>query len=200
MRIPCALYFCEEVGEATYTANDLTSLLVKPGWRGGFKWAEINFQTASSIRSFVKSSEFLRTGDTSSPPAFQFATGKSLWNVLAEDPGLRRDFDLFMRERREHEERSWHIRYPPVAALRVEELKNDKDVALMVDIGGANGSQLVDFRDQFPELPGGCVLQDMQPPEEPPAPGIEVMKYDFFQKQPVQGKSPSSAWRDFVFH
>lgn len=63
----------------------------------------------------------------------------------------------------------------------------------MVDVGGANGSQLIDFKTQFPHLPGRYVLQDLfvsvADGESKYPKGIEAMTYDFFTPQPLRGKS-----------
>lgn len=66
---------------------------------------------------------------------------------------------------------------------------------LIVDIGGGNGHELLEFRRRFPKptYPGRVVLQDL------PATfshvdiaalekdGVEVMEHDFFKPQPVNG-------------
>ena len=195
MRVACALFFCEETDELTYRANHITSLLVKPGWKGALQWAEPFYSVVADIRRFLSSTSYSRTGDESAPSAFEFSHGKTIWRVLEEQPNQRRNFDLWMRERRQHEESLWHKRFPPCASLSSVNLKTDSNAVLMVDIGGANGSQVIDFKAQFPHLPGRYVLQDLsfaksngaiKPPE-----GVEVMAYDFFTPQPIKGQSLS---------
>ena len=97
-----------------------------------------------------------------------------------------------MRERRKHEERLWHTRFPPCISLNSASLKKDPEAVLLVDIGGANGSQVIDFKAQFPHLPGRSVLQDLFPPKSnellEQSEGLEVMAYDFFTPQPLKGK------------
>lgn len=188
MRVACALVFCEETDEMTYRTNAITSLLVKPGWKGGLRWAEIIYPAVMNIRRFLAQADFVRTGDQSAPSAFEFLEGKSIWKVLEEQPDLRRDFDLFMRERRESEQHLWYQNYPPSASLSIGDLKADPEAVLMVDVGGALGSQLVNFKTQFPHLPGRYVLQDLQLSESASYPeGVEVMEYDFFTPQPIKG-------------
>ncbi|SPQ24141.1 92f86a0f-5903-4fca-ab4e-4565446c5867 [Thermothielavioides terrestris] len=182
---------CDEgvVGEQTYRANKLTSLLVQPGWRGAMRWMEIIYPVAADMRRFLTSTNFGRVLD---PPvtAFEFVHKRSMWQVLENQPEQRTNFDLWMRERKRHEETLWHRRYPACTALSHDNLKSGPDAVLMVDVGGANGSQLINFKKQFPHLPGRYVLQDLpeslaamrQPPD-----GIEVMAYDFFTPQPIKG-------------
>ena len=193
MRIPCALFFCEEMDEMTYRANHITSLLVKPGWKGALQWAEPLYPIMADIRRFLSSTSFACTGEESAPSAFEFSHGKTIWKVLEEQPDQRHNFELWMRERRKHEENLWHRRFPPCASLSSANLKIDPEAVLMVDIGGANGSQAIDFKAQFPHLPGRYVVQDLFLPKPDGASehleGVELMSYDFFTPQPIKGKS-----------
>ena len=192
MRVACALLFCEETDERSYQANHITSLLVTPGWKGALQWSETFFPINADIRRFLSATSFGRNKDKSAPSAFEFSHGVTIWNYLEEHPDQRRNFDLWMRERRKHEERLWHTRFPPCASLSSANLKNDPEAVLLVDIGGANGSQVMDFKAQFPHLPGRCVLQDLFPPNSNGVPeqaeGLEMMTYDFFTPQPIKGK------------
>ena len=191
MRVATALGFADEVGEQQYRKNRVTTCLIQPGWQGALRWMDIIYPVAGNVRHFLSSTTFAKNPQSTSETAFEFAHGgKSMWKVIEEAPDQRRNFDLWMHERRKHEETLWHRRYPPVASLKPETLNNDPDAVLMVDVGGANGSQLVNFKEQFPHLPGRLILQDL--PESvqaaKPTPGIEVQAYDFFTPQPVKGR------------
>ena len=193
MRVACALLFCEETDESTYRATHITSLLVEPGYKGSLRWMENFYQVVADIRNFVSSTNFGRTESKPSPAAFEFSNGKPLWKFLEEKPDQRRNFDLWMRERRKHEESLWHIRFPPCTSLSDENLKTDSDTVLMVDIGGATGSQTIDFKVQFPHLPGRYVVQDLFLSNSKEviknSEGVEMMTYDFFTPQPIRGKT-----------
>ena len=193
MRVACALLFCEETDEMTYKANHITSLLVTPGSKAGLRWMESLYSPVENIRHFVSKTTFGRTEDESAPSAFVFAHGKAIWKYLEDEPDQRRNFDLLMRERRMHDEGLWHTRFPPCASLTTANLKNDPEAVLMVDVGGATGSQVIDFKTQFPHLPGRYVVQDLflkKPSDAMEHPdGVEMMAYDFFTPQPVKGKS-----------
>ena len=67
----------------------------------------------------------------------------------------------------------------------------DADEVLLVDMGGATGHDLADFRSKHPNLTGRLILQDrignissIKPGERP---GIECEVHDFFTPQPVRG-------------
>ena len=194
MRLACALYFCEEVDEQIYQANQVTSCLVQPGWKGALRWMDLIFPVAADIRRFLSSTNFARGDNEKGPSAFEFVHGKPMWKVLEEKPEQRRNFDLWMYERKKHEETLWHRRYPPCISLSAADLRGDPEAVLMVDVGGANGSQLMDFKAQFRDLPGRFVLQDL--PESvqtvKPRESVEVMAYDFFTPQPIRGETFSS--------
>ena len=192
MRVACALLFCEEIDERRYRANHITSLLVTPGWKGALQWSETFYPILADIRRFLSATTFGRLKDESTPSAFEFTHGKTIWKYLEESPHQRRNFDLWMRERRKHEESLWHTRFPPCVSLSSASLKKDPEAVLLVDVGGASGSQVIDFKAQFPHLPGRTVLQDLFPPKSNELPqqseGLEIMAYDLLTPQPLKGK------------
>ena len=193
MRVPCALLFCEEMDEMTYRANHLTSLVVQPGWKAGIRWNEVLYPMLADTRRFLSSTNFGHTGGESAPTAFEFSHGKPMWKLLEEQPEHRYNFELLMRERKKHEESDWHQRFPPCSSLSSANLKTEPEAVLLVDIAGANGSQALSFKEQFPHLPGRYVVQDLFPPKpdeaSKPSEGVEFMSYDFFTPQPIKGKS-----------
>jgi hypothetical protein len=80
--------------------------------------------------------------------------------------------------------------------------KDNKEAAMLVDIGGNMGHDLEEFGRKHPEVPGRLVLQDL-----PVIIGqikkldkrVEPMEYDFYTEQPVKGEFHSHpALCDFV--
>jgi hypothetical protein len=69
----------------------------------------------------------------------------------------------------------------------------DTPSALLVDIGGNMGRDLLEFSRAFSHEKGSLILQDQPavleaaPRDELEAAGIETMAHDFFTPQPVQG-------------
>jgi len=154
------------------------------------RWMDIIYPVTASLRGFLSSTGFGRVSDPDTT-AFEFVHKKSMWRVLEDQPEQRTNFDLWMHERKKHEETMWHKRYPACASLSRENLRTGLDAVFMVDVGGASGSQLVNFKRQWPDLPGRYILQDL--PESIKAlksrpDGIEVMAYDFFTPQPIKGR------------
>ncbi|RMZ79472.1 hypothetical protein DV738_g3412, partial [Chaetothyriales sp. CBS 135597] len=190
LRVACGLGICDEVDENTYQATEVTRLLVLPGWKGAMKQMDLIYPLASNTRRYLSTTHAYREQQPVGATMFEYAHGKSMWQVLEENPDIRHNFDLWMGEQRKNEETSWQRRYPPSADLKPDNLKADPDAVLMVDVGGAHGSQLINFRSQFPLLPGQLVLQDLpesvgsitNPPEK-----IRVMAHNFFTPQPIKG-------------
>lgn len=66
------------------------------------------------------------------------------------------------------------------------------DSVVMVDVGGGVGQVLELVMKENPSVKGRFILQDLGPIIEQARkknPAFEVMAYDFFEPQPVQGKS-----------
>lgn len=79
-----------------------------------------------------------------------------------------------------------------VEKILAKGLKSGEHEILLVDVGGATGHDLVAFHEQYPDLPGRLILQDLplsiaEVKDLPKV--IEPMAYDFFTEQPVKGMS-----------
>lgn len=62
-----------------------------------------------------------------------------------------------------------------------------------IDLGGGHGHQCIQLQEKYPHLSGRLVLQDLPQAVDklPPIEGLKVMAQDFFERQAVEGKSPS---------
>lgn len=60
-----------------------------------------------------------------------------------------------------------------------------------VDVGGGHGHQCIQLGKKYPALLGRLVLQDLPAVinKLPPIEGVKAESHDFFQKQPVTGRS-----------
>jgi len=79
----------------------------------------------------------------------------------------------------------------PVQEVLGKGASEESDTVLFVDIGGNTGRDVVALKQEFPQLLGRIINQDLPSviqeitgklPE-----GIEAMAYDFFTPQPVKG-------------
>lgn len=83
----------------------------------------------------------------------------------------------------------------PVDERLIKGARTDADAALLVDVGGSVGHDLLEFRQKHATAPGRLILQDL-----PVVIGqineldasIERMPHDFWTQQPVKGKCGAS--------
>ncbi|KAI6900734.1 hypothetical protein KC318_g3111 [Hortaea werneckii] len=191
MRLMTAIGVCEEKGEYTYLSNSMTEVLAVPGQIAGMRYmTETLFPIGSKIREYINDAG-AKKGLPQSLPACKFAFGKTFWQLLDDEADRRSSFNEYMKAaRRGGQAQVWHERYPPAAKLKEEALRDGPDALLMVDVGGGVGGQVGAFRQQYADLPGRCVLQDLPDTIKnnvsPPA-NVELMAYDFFTPQPLKG-------------
>ena len=121
---------------------------------------------------------------------FHHTYGMSLFDWLKENPVQRMHFDRYMGERRKEAQRWFEVF--PVSEQLCEEPCLGPEEALIVDVGGNRGHDLIAFKERYPEMSGRLILQDL--PEtlesmEKPLEGIETIAYDFFEPQTIKGES-----------
>lgn len=94
------------------------------------------------------------------------------------------NFHEYMAGRRQ-DDKTWLSVFP----VEEETQGWDPEIAVYVDMGGSVGHQCARFKEQFPNVPGRVVLQDLPKTVEAalPTPGVEVMAHDFFKPQPIKG-------------
>jgi hypothetical protein len=128
--------------------------------------------------------------------AFQdgWNTSTDAFSWFSDHPDHLAFFNDYMALRRQPE-LSWLTVYPVS-----EETKNwDPERPVYVNVGGGIGHQCAEFKEQYPQVPGRVILQDMPHSiaQALPTPGVENMVHDFFEPQPIHGKPicPSSVPR-----
>ncbi|KAL8802668.1 MAG: hypothetical protein Q9200_006508 [Gallowayella weberi] len=165
MRLLVCLGFVDEVGTATYSANEVTRFKIKDGAIG----AEKHHLSETTL--------------------FEYTFGtKAIFGLLEKNQEQKQSFDDYMRSRRLTMTPQWFDIYPAVTKLA--NVRKDTDAILLVDIGGGPGQELERFKQKYPNIPGRCVLQDLPVTLERiqnTVKGIEAMAYDFFTPQPLKG-------------
>lgn len=104
---------------------------------------------------------------------------------LAYQPRLQHAFNIVMATWRSQRGPRWFDVYSAAAELKV----SDAPDALLVDVGGGIGHDVVGFKKRFPNVKGRLIVQDipvvvadaLHLPD-----GVEVMGHDFFAAQPVK--------------
>jgi hypothetical protein len=124
---------------------------------------------------------------------FKYAHGfDKIFGMLEQNPEQKQAFDDYMASRRLINQPQWFEIYP--AAERLRDVRNSPDSVLLVDVGGGPGQEMSRFRQRNPDVPGRIILQDLPLTlnriEKIPE-GVEPMEHDFFNPQPVKGKTHS---------
>ncbi|KAL2827220.1 S-adenosyl-L-methionine-dependent methyltransferase [Aspergillus cavernicola] len=121
---------------------------------------------------------------------------------LCEHPDALTRFNNFMEGQRANRVH-WGDWFP-IQERILAGADSNPERALLVDIGGGRGHDLMLFQKRFPDAPGKLVLEDLPSVIDEAAPelnacGIEGVKYDFFNApNPVKGARVY--YFKFVFH
>lgn len=157
--------------------NDLASQL-----ECTFLWA---MSMMMSLPEFFKKTEYNDPQKAAIDPVKSYTGGLSIWEYLKANEGWSNVFGRLMRA-------SSASRGDITELIQDQKIGGDEEnSALIVDIGGSHGRDLISFREGFKTVPGRLVLQDL-PHVISAAPNldewnIEKMPYDFFTPQPVIG-------------
>lgn len=113
--------------------------------------------------------------------------GKNYYESLLDDPARLQLFNIAMST----EEAALPVLGMfPFDTLTPDE--NDKERAVIVDVGGGRGHSMVQIKNANPNFSGRIVLQDrkavLDAVPDDQLPGIEKMVHDFYTPQPVKRK------------
>ncbi|KAJ5646966.1 S-adenosyl-L-methionine-dependent methyltransferase [Penicillium lividum] len=210
MRVLSVVGLCDEVDNQLYAANDKTRFKVLPGSIAAEKHqcvTRLNYLSGyvtlgGRLVDYMRGPGIQQFADE--PDAitlFKYAHGTDvIFGLLEKNPEQKKAFDDYMAARRVDDMPQWFEIYP--IAAKLGSLPDDPSVALMVDVGGGPGQELIRFRERYPDLPGRFVLQDLpitlnrivELPER-----IEAVEYDFFTPQPVKGMYHASSVTHFAY-
>ncbi|KAI4218798.1 MAG: hypothetical protein LQ349_008569 [Xanthoria aureola] len=193
MRLVTSVGVADEVGENTYTANDMTQLINQPGLSGGEKHHfDLFFPIGARLVEYMHKTgvhQFPKDDTELSP--FRYAhNGMHFFEYFDKTPEQRKYLDDYMAVRRVGLA-TWFETFPMAQTL-CPGTKTDQDAVLLVDVGGSWGHELAAFARAHPDAHGRLILQDLPKViekvkgEAPPA-SVECMAYDFFTAQPIKG-------------
>lgn len=123
---------------------------------------------------------------------FAFQTKLTTFELFSSMPPVLRDFNLFMGNTMGA--RDYWVDWYPVEQQLLDGA-HDR-TPFLVDVGAGKGHDLVAFHEKYPNK-GRLVLQDLatvtDSVKETLDPAIDVMTYNFFTEQPVQGKPSTNS-------
>ena len=153
---------------------------------------ELVFPIAGKIKAYVEETKLGANSDHSSLASpFTFTYGSSLFEFLMTNSRHKEAFDYFMAGKKKDARQAWYDKYPVADACGRDPRLRQLGAVVVVDVGGGKGHDLLDFRQNFPEVPGRVILQDLPKTFENyanPDEDIELVPLDFFQEEPVAGK------------
>lgn len=157
MRMMTAIGWASETGNQTYTANAYTICQTQSGAEGGFiisyvllhlqllteyslyangtAWRnDMLFPLASKMRQYLQKEKPCNMSATTTPPAYDFAMGETVWEILKKNVQWKKGFDDSMTYRNNVVSVPWHVKYPFEQRIQTTSRK-----MAIVDIGGKSG-------------------------------------------------------------
>ncbi|KAL3479808.1 S-adenosyl-L-methionine-dependent methyltransferase [Aspergillus californicus] len=189
MRFLCAHGLCKETAKETYKPLPLAMMFGSRSVPGDMiKHFHTNLQVTAKLFEYFEKNGYKNPEDAYDAP-FQLAynTGSHYFDWLKENPAAQHSFNSVMTQTQRYRGEDWFEIYPVSEKLEI----GNPDRALLVDIGGGVGHDLIAFKKRFPDLPGKLVLQDLPQVidaiEEPLLEGVSAIKHSMFEPQPIQG-------------
>jgi hypothetical protein len=114
--------------------------------------------------------------------------GLTVFEFMAKDPYIRSRFNTAMQAATQGS--AWAIPIYPFQA-ELKKLETNDETVLLVDVGGGRGQATMQIKALCPNIKGRMIIEDL--PEvtadikETLPDGIEVLPYDFFTPQPING-------------
>lgn len=189
----CTEAFVQETGPDEYVANDSTRLIASPEGQGVIKDMFQIFKVGAAFPDFLKETKYANpTNKDVSAWKHSMGTTQHYFEYIFT-PGREHMAEAFHNHMNfKTSSVKWHDSPELRSALFGYVSKSEKDV-LIVDMGGSNGRDLVDFRKARPGQKGRLILQDLPATIEGTdtnalaAQGVEATAHDFFTPQPIKG-------------
>lgn len=195
-----AMSVLKEVDSETYAPTPLVETLAIK------KYYDIIFFVHDAAQPAVfKIPEYFRKKGYESPQdsasgifQYSYQTNDSFFEWIAARPQLQKAFDNHIASHRAGHIGWMHPTFYPVDARLAKGSRTSEKDALVVDIGGSLGHDILEFHTMFPHLPGRLILQEQpQVIRQAKANGlpqkIELMAYNIFESQPIKGNSNAEA-------
>ncbi|RYO87813.1 hypothetical protein DL764_008807 [Monosporascus ibericus] len=187
LRCVSSVGLVHEVGERLWQANPITEAMATEGIAAGHRMlGETIIPAAQKAPKYLKEAGYrCPTDPKDGLMQYAFQTKLTTFEFFSSLPEVLRDFNMFMGNTMGA--RSYWVDWFPVRERLLEGASADS--ALLVDVGGGRGHDLLAFHEKYPGQ-GRLVLQDLAPVTESIGdldPAIERVSYDFFTEQPLKG-------------
>ncbi|KAI1455340.1 putative O-methyltransferase [Annulohypoxylon moriforme] len=187
LRLLAATGFVEEVGERTWEATPITEAMATEGIAAGHRFlGEMIIGAATKAPKWLKESGHRCPTDPHDGfVQCAFQTKLNIFHLMSTMPPTLKDFNVFMGNTMGA--RSYWVDWFPVKERLLHGVSGES--ALLVDVGGGKGHDIVAFHGKYPEK-GLLVLQDLVAVTDNPegiGSSIKRTTYDFFAEQPIKG-------------
>ncbi|KAK0510697.1 hypothetical protein JMJ35_007129 [Cladonia borealis] len=180
----------------SYQSTELSRTLATPEGSSGIRQvADVYTPVLGHMPEYLKAIGYKVPKDVESGP-FQRTVGRPgqayfKWIQEPQNKRTATDFNLLMKFTTRFR-KSWMDVFPPDELIQGQ---TGWDVPLLVDIGGGIGTDVMEFRRRYPDVPGKVVLQELPAVLKSAKESetrlvdlsIESQAYDFFLPQPVHG-------------
>ncbi|MCJ1443269.1 MAG: hypothetical protein MMC23_003767 [Stictis urceolatum] len=180
-----------ETAPDQYTSTSLSKAFTEPKYRDGLIYTyDVAGPSFRSMPDYLKSISYDHPGSIVGGP-FQYAhkTDGSFFAWLAQNPPYGGLFASYMGGYRAGMPFWADEGFYPFNKRLVDGF--DGESALLVDVGGGDGHDLLELLGKHGEVPGKLVLQDQESVIskviEAGTKGFETTTHDFFEEQPVKG-------------
>ncbi|KAF4620123.1 hypothetical protein G7Y89_g14699 [Cudoniella acicularis] len=188
MRFLASISVIEETGKDTFTSTNVSRNLTVPGSQAGFCHGfETSGPLYQELPSFLKRTRY-QTPTNPTPTVLQSAYNfpGTAFEWFGTQPENLKYYQEYMAGRRQLTQEMWFSVYPVSAET---EGLTDPENPLLVNIGGNIGHSCTFFKENFPDIPGRIILQDLAEniAVALKTKGVENMVYNFFEPQPIRG-------------
>ncbi|KAI0514347.1 putative O-methyltransferase [Xylaria bambusicola] len=187
LRPMAAIGFVKEAGQRKWTATPLTFAMATEEIASGHRMVgEMIVGAASQAPKYFKEAGYqCPTDPHDGLMQYAFRTKLTTFEFFKSMPEIFNDFNMFMGNTMGA--RHYWVDWFPVQDILLDGATNGSP--LLVDVGGGKGHDVVSFHTRYPHQ-GRLVLQDLESVIESIEgldSAIEVMEYNFFTEQPVEG-------------
>ena len=187
------VFFVDEAGPDTYIANDTTRCIASPGAQGAIEDTFQMVRVASEFPDFLRETNYVNPTDKDkSAWKYAYKTDQHFFDHI-NSPGQERKLEAFSNHMQFKTVGLKWYEVPGIMEAAFGDTKIGEQDALLIDIGGNGGHDLIGFHTAHPSLSGRLILQDLpaiiQSVDSAPLAqqDIEVMGHDFFTPQPIHG-------------
>ena len=189
LRVLSAASFLNETARNTWGPNAISQTLTIPAFRDWMKTHYHHLSFSSIFPQWLAKRQYKDAGSIDDCATSE-VLGMPYWEWLDKNPKESALFDSAM---------SIQSFFPPEMRppypfnSQLQQIRTDNDAVTLVDIGGGQGHAIQLLRDQYPDVKGRWILQDLPKTIETIDPahakqvGFEPTVHDFFEPQPVKG-------------